>query len=60
MTWAALLIAGGVVGWCLRDIAAQAMVTQALSTTKKEQDALFDEIKRLRAQVALHIGKDTK
>ena len=25
---------------------------------KKEQNELFEEIKRLRAQVALHIGKD--
>jgi len=58
MIWVALLIAGGVIGWALRDIAAQTMVTHALASTKKEQDELFAEIKRLRAQVALNIGKE--
>jgi hypothetical protein len=52
-----IYLAGGVCGWMIHRAGTDGLMQAQAAAHKKEMDEIFDEVKRLRAQVAGLIGK---
>jgi hypothetical protein len=52
-----IYVAGGVCGWMIHRASVDGLMMAQEAMHKKDMDVIFEEVKRLRAQVAGLIGK---
>jgi hypothetical protein len=53
-----IYIAGGVSGWMIHRAGTDGMMAAQEETHRKQMDEIFEEVKRLRIQNAMLIGKE--